>query len=420
MPSKTLLATSDLMHEIRHAGELGVRAGDPVVDFRAVMERKREIITGFADYRIEGIETFPTFIGTAHFTSPTELRVGEHILRAKKFVIGTGSVVAPPAIPGLREAGYIDSDAALELAAPPASMIVLGGGYVATELGQFFARVGTKVTIVIRAAHLISHTDTDVGESLTEYFRGEGITVETHASVQRVSVRDDGMKVVHFLRNGVEESVAAEEIFYALGRVPKIADLGLEHAGVTAHAIRGIDIDLEMRTSNPNIFAVGDVTGQFALVHVAIAQGEIAARNAITGGHERIDYSILRAHTIFTEPQIGIVGETEKELQASGVAYLKATYPFNDLGKAISIGKTKGFVKMLASPIDGKILGIQILGSYASDLIHIGIAAMSFGATVEQYLKIPHLHPTMAEILTYPAEELADELKIRTPLAIAQ
>jgi len=238
--------------------------------------------------------------------------------------------------------------------------------------------------------------------------------------VQRVSVRSDGQKVVHYVHDGRDEEVAADEIFYALGRVPNIGGLGLDNAGVRAHAIRGIEIDQTMRTSNRKIFAVGDVTGQFLLVHVAIQQGEVAARNAVRDADEKIDYSLTKAHTIFSDPQVGIAGDTEKELIDAGVAYLKASYPFSDLGKAISIGKTKGFVKMLASPLDGKILGVAILGSNASDLIHIAIAAMAFKATVFDYLKIPHLHPTLAEILTYPAEELAETIAAAPPLAIAR
>ncbi len=420
MPSKTLIATSDAAYEVDHAHELGVLASRAAVDFPFVMARKKEIITGFADYRTAALETFPVFTGAAAFESPDTLRVGGVVLRGGSFVIGTGSVVAPPAIPGLAEAGFIDSDAALELAAPPKSMIVLGGGYVSTELGQFFARIGTAVTVVIRGTQLLSGEDADVGEALTEYLREDGTTIETRALVQRVSVRADGAKVVHFVRDGRAEEVAAEEIFYALGRIPNIAGLGLENAGVRAHKIRGIEVDQTMRTSNRNIFAVGDVTGQFLLVHVAIQQGEVAARNAIRNADERIDYALSKAHTVFSDPQVAVAGETEKALLATGVAYVKAVYPFSDLGKAISIGKTKGFVKMLASPLDGKILGVAILGAHASDLIHIPLAAMAFGATVFDYLKIPHLHPTMAEILTYPAEELAELIGAPAALAVAQ
>jgi pyruvate/2-oxoglutarate dehydrogenase complex dihydrolipoamide dehydrogenase (E3) component len=421
MPSKTLIATSDAAHEIRTAGELGVHAGEPTIDFPAVMRRKREIIGGFTDYRIAGIETFPLFRGDAAFESAHRLRVGEDVLEGKAFVIATGSEIAPPVVPGLAEAGYIDSDAALELEAAPRSLIVLGGGYVGSELGQFFARTGSAVTIVIRSGQLLSGEDTDIGTGLTKYFQSEGIAVHTGAQVTRVSVRDDGQKVVHYQQDGAEKSVAADEIFFTLGRVPAVGGLNLEAAGVPYHAITGIPVDETLRTAQPHIFAVGDVTGRFLLVHVAIQQGEIAARNAIRSGAERVDYRLSKTHTIFTDPQVAVAGETEKELQAAGTPYLVASMPFDDHGKAIAIGKTKGFVKMMAAPDDGRILGAAILGPHASDLIHELIVAMHFNATVFDFVKIPHLHPTMAEIVTYPAEELVEKITaLRPPLAVAR
>ena len=299
-------------------------------------------------------------------------------------------------------------------------MIVLGGGYVGSELTQFYARIGVPATIVIRSAHLLTGEDTDVGQALTEYFRAEGIAVEANARVTHVSVRSDGQKVVHFVQDGAERSVAAHEIFYALGRVPQVQGLNLEAAGVAYHAVTGIAIDETMRTSQAHIFAVGDVTGVYALVHIAIQQGELAGRNAIGGAQERIDYSLTKTHTIFTDPQVAIVGETEKELLAAGVPYLVASAPFNDHGKAIAIGKTKGFVKMLASPLDGRILGAAIVGPEGSDLIHEIIVAMYYRATVFDFVKIPHLHPTLAEIWTYPAEELVEKIVAERPLAIAR
>jgi pyruvate/2-oxoglutarate dehydrogenase complex dihydrolipoamide dehydrogenase (E3) component len=419
MPSKTLIATGDLMQAIRESGHLAVQTGAPKVDYAKLAARKRELVGGWADYRKAGIETFPVFTGAAFFESPTTLRIGDQLLEGRRFVIGTGSRIAPPAIPGLAEAGYLDSDQALDLEAPPKSLIVLGGGYVASELGQFFHRVGVATTMVLRAAHLLSGEDHDVGEALTGYLRAEGMRIETKASVRQVSVREDGMKVVHFVRDGVEHTVAAEQIFYALGRIPNVDGLGLENAGVTYREITGIGIDDTLRTSNPNIFAVGDVTGRYQLVHVAIQQGEIAGRNAVTGGRERADYRLTRTHTVFTDPQVAIVGVTERELKAAGTPYLSASYPFDDHGKAVALGRTKGFVKMLASPTDGTILGAAIVGPEASDLIEPLIVAMSFNATAEQYAKIPHLHPTLVEILTYPAEEIAEQINAGAALAVA-
>ncbi|MBV8355059.1 MAG: dihydrolipoyl dehydrogenase [Candidatus Eremiobacteraeota bacterium] len=410
MPSKTLIATGDLMQEIREAGVLGVRANEPRIDFRAMMERKREVIQGFADYRIEGLETFPIVTGHARFISERELQVGNDVVSAKSFIIGTGSVIAPPVVPGLEETGYIDSDAALDLDRPPRSLLVLGGGYVAVELGQFFSRIGIPTTMIIRAKHLLSTADTDVGETLTRELREEGIRIVTAAQMLRAERAGERKRLVYRRPDG-ESSVEADEIFYALGRIPNLEGLELEKAGVVAHPVKGIEVDATMRTSNPRIFAVGDVTGEYLLVHVAIQQGEIAARNAVLEGRATIDYTLSKTHTIFSDPQVAIAGETEKTLRAAGTPFLKASYPFADHGKAISIGKTKGFVKMLAAPHDGRILGVQIIGADASDLIHEAIVAMHFKATVFDFVRIPHLHPTMAEILTYPAEELVLEIE---------
>ncbi len=410
MPSKTLIATSDLMNEIREAGALAVGSCEPKVDYRAMIERKRRVIKGFADYRIEGLETFELLPGAARFTGPRELLVGETRVRAKSIVIATGSIVAPPVFPGLRETGYIDSDGALDDERRPDSLIVLGGGYVAVELGQFFSRVGVATTFLIRSPHLLSQTDADVGNALTGYLRDEGIRIVAEALVQRVE-RVGARKRVVYKKDGKERFVEAEEIFYALGRVPKLDGLNLEAAGIEFHPVTGISVDLTMRTSNPYVYAIGDVVGRYPLVHVAIQEGEVAARNAVCEKDDVVDYRLSRAHTIFSDPQVAVAGESEKELVAAGRRYLKATYPFDDHGKAIAIGKTKGFVKMLADPEGGRILGVQILGPEASDLIHEAIAAMYFGATVFDFVRIPHLHPTLAEILTYPAEDLVVQIE---------
>lgn len=411
MPSKTLLASSDLAHDIREAAELGLHTGPLRIDFPHIMRRKRELVGGFADYRVEGIRQFPLYDGKATFLSPEELQIGDHtIARAKRFIIATGSVVAPVVIPGLAEAGYIDSDGALELQELPKSLVVLGGGYVGAELGQFFARMGVAVTIILRSPHLLSGEDHDIGNALTDYYREEGITVETQTHITGVEKRGS-KKAVRVMKHGVEGEIEADEILYCLGRVPDIEGLNLEAAGVRAHPVTGIEVDQSLRTSNPHIFAVGDVSGRFLLVHVAIYQGEIAARNAVDNAAEPADYHLVKTHTVFSDPQVAVVGDTERDLQSVGVPYLKGVYDFAEHGKAMCINKTKGFVKMLAAPDTGKILGASILGVHASDLIHEVIVAMHYNGTVFEFMKIPHLHPTLAEIWTYPAEEIAEQIR---------
>ncbi len=201
MPSKTLIASSDAAYDMREAAELGVHAGQVTIDFPHIMRRKHELIKGFADYRIEGIEKFPLYEGQARFLSSRELQVGNDVvLEAERFIVGTGSVVAPAsAVHGLTDVGYIDSDGALEMQSLPESLIVLGGGYIGCELGQFFSRMGVKTSIVLRSPHLLSGEDHDVGEALTEYLIGEGIDVHTHTQICGVTKRE-GKKVVHVIR----------------------------------------------------------------------------------------------------------------------------------------------------------------------------------------------------------------------------
>ncbi len=416
MPSKTLLASSDAAYDMREAGELGVHAGGVRIDFGHIMRRKRRLIKGFADYRIDGIEQFPLYTGHARFLSPTELQVGEReIVEAKKFIIATGSVVAPSsAVRGLDETGFIDSDGALELESLPKSLIVLGGGYIGCELGQFFARLGVATSIVLRSRHLLSGEDHDIGEALTEYYREEGIEVHTQTQILRVGKRGE-KKVAHVLREGVDGEIEAHELLYCLGRVPNIAGLDLDVAGVKCHTITGIETDGSMQTCNPDFYAIGDVAGKHMLVHVAIYEGEVAARNAITGGNEQADYSLQKAHTVFSDPQVAVAGMTERELQSAGLPYVRGSYDFAEHGKAQCINKTKGFVKIMAAVPDGKILGAAILGPHGSDLIHEMIVAMRYGSTVNEFAAIPHLHPTLAEIWTYPAEECAAKLHIAEP-----
>jgi pyruvate/2-oxoglutarate dehydrogenase complex dihydrolipoamide dehydrogenase (E3) component len=415
MPSKAVLATSDALADAREARALGVEVEGLRANMPFVAARKRALVQGFADYRIEGIKRYPLYLGPARFLSPSQLVVAENtVLQARKFVIATGSIVQPSVLPGLSEVGYIDSDAVLELEAVPDSVIVLGGGYTACELGQFLARMGARTTMLIRSDHLLTQSDDDIGSALTHYFREEGIDVVTHATLVAAE-RRGSEKVVHYLHGGREIEAVASEIFYALGRTPDIDGLDLEKANVEYQPGGGITVDRGLRTTNPDIYAVGDVTGEYMLVHVAIYQGEVAARNACLSLDEAADYGLTAAHTVFSDPQFAAVGMSEKDLKRAGTPYVCGRYDYAEHGKAQCLGKTKGFVKMMADPETGRILGAAVLGAQGSELIHEVIVGMRFGATVDQFMRIPHLHPTLAEIWTYPAEACAVQLGRKVP-----
>ena len=409
MPSKTLLRSAEIAHLVAGAARFGIEPGAAVADVPAIMARKRHIIKEFADYRVEGIETFPMLRGTVAFASRDTLMVDRTPVRAKKFLVATGSVINVPEIPGLAETGYVTSDEILEMDALPRSVAVLGGGTIACELAQYLQRLGVDVTMLQRSHTVLSGEDPEVGFALQRALVEEGMTVRTGVKLLRVS-RAAGGKRVDFESEGVAGAVDADEVFVAMGRRANVEGLDLEAADI-AFDRHGITVDDHLQTTNPDVYAAGDVIkNSTQLVHVAVNEGQTAARNAFGDRPCSIHYDLHGSRAVFTDPQVAVAGLTERECKERAMPYSVARFPFDDLGKAIAIGATKGFVKMVAAP-DGTILGVTIVGAEASDLIHESIALLYFKANVRDVMSMPHLHPTLAEILTYPAEELCERLE---------
>ncbi|MDA0737773.1 MAG: dihydrolipoyl dehydrogenase [Nitrospirae bacterium] len=407
MPTKTILRSSDIISLMKRAQEFGLSPVTAKANLSAIIDRKARLIGEFADDRIQALKDsrFTLYEERAHFNSPHEVQVGSQTLTAKAFIISTGSVVSRIPIPGLEEVGYITSDEALEMRDLPQSMIVLGGGAVAVELAQFFSRIGTNVTLIQRSRHIMSDGDEDLARPVEARFREEGMTVFTNTQLHRFT-QDGTQKVAHFEHDGEEKTVAADVVLQALGRQPNIDGLHLEAAGVQTEKGKVV-VDDTMRTNHPHIFAVGDVNGIQEIVHIAIEQGEIAGWNAIHPNDSPRRYDDrLKTQVVFTDPQVANVGLSEKECRKEQVAYMTASYPFNDHGKSMTLGETHGHVKLLADPLTGTLLGAHIVGPEAAELIHELIAVMYFYGTVHDLMRIPHYHPTLAEIITYPAEEL--------------
>jgi len=376
------------------------------------MARKNAMIKEFADDRVRQLTggKFKFIRADARFVDAHTLALSNGArLTAGNFVISTGSIVSPPPLPQLKQTGYLTSDEALTLLEPPKSLIVLGGGPVAVEFAQFFARFDTKVTMIQRSEHVLHDFDTDAAAELEKAFRREGITVFTGTKLVD-AWRNGNSKGVAFEHEGKMTRVIAEEILFALGRTPNTARLDLEKAGVTTEGAR-IVTNSRMQTSAPHIYAAGDCTGPHDIVHIAVQQGEIAGHNvAHPGQARRIDYRLL-SDVVFTDPQIGTVGLTEKAAKARNVRWLAASHPFNDHGKSLIMDAKDGFVKLLADPKTGEILGGCCVGPMGGELIHEIIAAMAKRMTVHELAAMPHYHPTLAEIWTYPAEELAAKIR---------
>ncbi len=411
MPSKAILRSAEIMEYMRRGAEFGLKDLEPKADLGAIIARKDRLIGEFAAYRIEQLrdERFALYEERAAFLTPHQVQVGDEVLEAEHFIIATGSSIRHIPIPGLDEVGYITSDEALDLREQPESMLVLGGGPIALELAQFYQRIGTQVHLIQRSHHVLSVGDEDLARPVEARLRAEGMQIYTGTQLHKFT-QEGGLKTAHFSHEGQEKTIAAEVILQALGRKPHTEGLGLELAGVdTDHGL--VAVDAEMRTSQPHIFAVGDVNGLHEIVHIAIEQGEVAGYNATHADKpaQRMDERLV-AQVTFTDPQVASVGLCEKGCQEADVPYLVASHPFDDHGKSMCLGETYGHVKLLCSPRTGEILGAHIVGPEAGELIHELVAVMYFHGTARDLAQIPHYHPTLAEILTYPAEDIMEQM----------
>ena len=411
MPTKAMLYAAEVKHLAEQAPTWGVKPGKVGFNFTKVMARKDEQIKDFADFRVKQLNDgrFKFIRAKASFLDAHTLQLSNgKKLTAKSFVVATGSRVSNPPLPELNQVGFITSDDAVALKKLPKSLIILGGGDIACEFAQFFARFGVKVTIVQRGRQLLRDYDVDVAKEVEKVFRREGMQVFTGTKLVSAG-RKGKLKTVTFEQGRKKITVAAEEILYALGRVPDTASLHLDKAGVKTEDGR-ILANHQMRTTASHIYAAGDCTGPHEIVHIAIHQGEVAAHNILNPRKLRwTDYRLLLT-VVFTDPQVAAVGLNEKTAAAQGIKYVTASYPFNDHGKSLIMDAKDGFVKLLADPKTGRIIGGACVGPVGGELIHEIVAAMAGKMTVRELAAMPHYHPTLAEIWTYPAEELADRL----------
>ncbi len=420
MPSKTLIESANRQLTIRHAEEFGLKATSQGVNVRTIRDRKRRLIADFAGYRQGQLEDgrFVLYRGFARFTDAKTLEVvprdgsASFQVTARSFCIATGSEVFAPDVPGLAETGFWTSDDVLDADMLPKKIAVLGGGAIALEMAHYLEAMGCAVTMIQRNTQFLTGLDRECSDVILKAFSGRGMTVHLGTHLERIGKADGGKEIV-FTADGHKHTIHVDEVLLAMGRKPATRGLGLDAAGVSLHKGKVVVND-RMQTTQPHIFAAGDVCSPLDVVHIAIQQAEIAARNAAALVHgkaveEKMDYR-LQLFGVFSHPQVACVGASEEKLRKDGVAYLAASYPFDDHGKSMVMGETAGFVKMVADAKTGEILGACVVGPEATELIHEVVVAMNFRATVKQFMAIPHYHPTLSEIWTYPAEEIADQL----------
>ncbi|SNS99871.1 dihydrolipoamide dehydrogenase [Anaerovirgula multivorans] len=397
IPTKSLLASSDVLEAVREAKDYGINIqGDIEADFSLIMKRKDKIV----DQLVKGIEFLfdkkgvKLVNGFGSLLNNNKIEVSKEdgskeIIEADKIILATGSVpIVPPIFPydGVK---IITSDEALFLKEVPKSMIIVGGGVIGCEFGQFFSKIGTKVTIVEMAEQLLPLEDKDVAKQLERSFKKDKIKMMTGQKINKCELNND--KVIAYLEG--DKTLEADIMLVSVGRKPYLDNLGLDQVAVNLEKGKVV-VNQKMETNIEGIYAIGDIVDTPFLAHVASKEGIVAAENAL-GKDKKVSYRAV-PRCIYTAPEVAAVGITEKEAEAKGMVYHVGKFDFRGLGKAQAIGHFQGFIKVLADN-DDKIIGASIVGPHATDLLAELSLAVELGLTAEQVGDVIHPHPTLSE-----------------------
>ncbi len=410
LPSKNLIEAAHIVWEARHPRYPGLRPATVEVDFEELIRQKDEVIHDYRDRKynsiVEDADKIKVYPRHAAFVSDRAVAVDGRLLEGEQFLVATGTRPTVPAIEGLDEVPYLTSDLltsneAQELFDLPRSLVILGGGYIALELGQMFQRFGCQVTLLQRSEAILKDYEPEVSRAVAETLRDEGINLVTGMQVRRVA-QADGQAEVLGEKNGAERRFRAERLLVATGRAPNTADIGLNKVGVEVDEHGFVKVNDELRTSAHHIWAAGDVigrhTGSQLATPVGAHDGGIAAANALNGERRKVDHTII-PRTIFTDPQVAVVGLTDGEANALGHRCWCNTIPVEVVPRAGAIRDPRGIAKMVIDVDTDKVLGVSLVMRDAGEVIHEAAMGLRLGATIHDFIDMVHVYPTMAEAL---------------------
>ncbi|MCL6106574.1 MAG: mercury(II) reductase [Actinobacteria bacterium] len=400
VPSKFLLWVGEIMHLAENHGIPGLKLKLDGFDFSQVVRDELRLVEHLRREKYEkvlaGLDNISVLEGEARFASKDTLKVNGEIISAEKFIIATGSTANVPPIEGIEETGYMTHIEALKLTKLPKELIIIGAGPLGLEFAQMYARFGTKVTVLERIPSIFPHTEAVLAARLAELLGKEGIVIKT--GVEVISTRiENGKKTVSFKEQEETKEVNAEEILLAAGKTANTGKLNLETAGVKTDRRKSIVVSDFLQTSNPGIFAVGDVTNlPLRLEITAGREGTLACSNAITGAQDSINYSTV-PYTIFTDPQLAGVGYTEKEQMKQIGSCSCRTVSFENIPKAMIQKRTEGLIKMAIHPKTNQIMGVHILAPNAGELVTTAMMLIKNKNTIDDLVGSTPMFPTLSE-----------------------
>lgn len=413
IPTKALVKSAELFAAVQRAGEFGIEVKEPRADLVKIMERKDAVL----DQLRGGIEQLmqangiTVISGMGSLAGEGQVKVANEVdeitLQTKNIILATGSRPAQVPIPGAELSGVLDSDAMLSLSEMPRSLIIIGGGVIGVEMAWIYSALGAKVTVIEMLPRILMPLDEEIALELQDSLGNSGISIYPGTGVKKISpVEGGGLAVTASGADGTEKMFYGEKVLISTGRAYNSQGLNLEQMGVVTER-NAIKVDFRMSTGVPGIYAVGDVTGNILLAHVASTQGMVAAENAM-GMEREIDYSAVPS-AIFTNPEVGCVGLTEEQAREQGYNVKVSRFPFAAIGKALTMGETEGQCKLICDGATWKILGAHILGPHATDLIAVLTVGMQNGLTATQIAHTIFAHPTTAEIILEAAHGIADK-----------
>jgi dihydrolipoamide dehydrogenase len=397
-PTKTMVASAQVAHYARNASKWGVNVGEVSVDLSRVVARKDHNVHQWRsgiERKIQERETLRLFRGQARFMGPHEVRVGEETLSSDRIFINTGSTPDVPRVDGLDQVAFLDNASIMQLQQVPEHLLVLGGGYVGLEFGQMFRRFGSQVTIIHRADQILPREDADVAAALQAALEAEGVRFVLGAATKHVEKRD-GQVALQVESRDSAETLSGSHLLVATGRRPNTEDLGLSDAGVETDERGFVRVNNRLETNVPGLWALGDVKGGPAFTHISFNDYQIVYANlieeqALTTDHRPVPYAV------FTDPQLGRVGLTEKEARAAGRRIKVGKIPMSWVARAIERDETAGLMKLVVDATTDQILGAAILGTEGGELVQILHAVMLARAPYTILKGAIYIHPTLAE-----------------------
>ncbi len=415
IPSKYLIEAAQRYHDAR-AGAPGIAPADPALAWGEVLRAKRDVVAALRQEKyldvLDAYEGVTLLRGRAALLGAGRVRIGEREVRARKVVVATGTRPAVPPIPGLETVDALDSTSAMELERLPASLIVLGGGSIGLELGQAFSRFGVRVVVVEAAERILPGETSGISESLAEALGAEGMDIHAGALATRVERTDHGVRV-HIAQGSAVGMLDAERVLVATGRRANVEALGLERAGVRVDARGYIAVDEYMRTSGPDVYAAGDVTGGPGFVYVAALQGGIAAQAALADrapeGATAIDLGTVPRVT-FTDPQVAAAGLGEVEARSAGFDPQVTTLPVRHVPRALVSHRVTGTITLVSEAGTDRLLGAHLVMPNAGDVIGEAVLAIRFGLTTRDLVSTLHPYLTWGEGLKLAAQTFAKDV----------